>query len=316
MAHYVVRRLEQSVVVVVGVTLIVFALTRLLPGGPARAILGPRASQGAIEQFDRANGYTLPVWDQYVRWLGQLVRGDLGYSYKFSEPVSTLLAQNLPKSALLVGGATVVALVVGIALGVAQAYWHGSVLRDHGPAALAMLLYSMPVFWLALLLVSWFALDLRWLPPEAPQGNSVGAILAHPSGLVLPIASLTLVELALFSRYVRAATLENLSLDYVVAARAKGLRERQVVLGHVLRNSLSSVVSVLGLMIPGILSGALLVEAVFNYPGMGFLIWNAAVNRDYPILLGFTVVIAVVTVLANLFADLVNALLDPRVRTA
>lgn len=314
MVHYVVRRLEQSVIVVFGVCLIVFGLTRLLPGGPARAILGPRAGKAAIDHFNSVNGFNVPIWDQFFRWLGQLLHGNLGYSYKYSESVSSLLAQNLPKSVLLVGIATAAAMILGIALGVSQAYWHGSFFRDHFPAAGAMFLYSMPVFWLALLLVSWFALDLKWLPPEAPQGNSIAAILSHPSGLVLPVVSLTLVELALFSRYVRAATLENLSLDYVMAARAKGVHEFSVVVGHVLRNSLSSVVSVSGLMIPGILSGALLVESVFNYPGMGFLIWNAATNRDYPILLGFTVVIAVATVLANLLADVVNAVLDPRVR--
>jgi len=175
-------------------------------------------------------------------------------------------------------------------------------------------LYSMPDFFFALLLIAIFSVQLHILPPEAPQAATVAGILADPRALVLPVLTLTLVSVAGFSRYMRSSAIDVLAQDYIRVARAKGLRERLVLLRHVLRNSMLPIVTVLGLSLPGIVVGAVIAEEVFNYPGMGLLFYQAATSHDFPILLGSTLLVGVATVIGNLAADISYAVLDPRVR--
>jgi peptide/nickel transport system permease protein len=309
---FLLRRAGQALAVLLIVSAVVFALLHVLPGGPARAILGPRATPQAIAEFNAANGYDLPLPAQYGRWLGHAVRGDLGFSYKRNSPVSTLLRATVPRTLLLVGLGTLIAVILAIPIGVLQAVRRNRPL-DHALTAVTFTLYSMPSFWLGLVLIEVFAIRLGWLPPDAPTGGPA-AMLAHPAGLVLPVATLALVTIASFSRYVRASTVEQLEQDYVRTARAKGLRSGAVVRRHVLRNALSPIVTLLGLSLPWILGGSLVVEAVFNFPGTGFLFWNAAQAQDYPVLLGVVLVVSIGTVVGSLLADLGYALLDPRVR--
>jgi peptide/nickel transport system permease protein len=313
-SKFIVRRLWQSVLVVLGVTIVVFVFTRLLPGGPARAILGPRATPAAIAAFDHANGYDRPLVAQYVVWLGHLATGNLGYSYKLNQSVAALIADRLPKTVLLVGIANLIALVVAVPLGLAQAVRRNR-LTDYAVTGVAFVFYSMPLFWLSILLVIVFSIDLGALPPQAPQGDFLD-VLTHPSGLVLPVLTLTLVTVALFTRYTRSSAIEALTQDYVRTARAKGASTNLVVVHHVLRNSLLPIITMIGLTIPVVVSGALVVESVFNFPGMGLLFWNAAQTQDYPILLGTTVVVGVATALGSLLADLLYAVVDPRIRSA
>jgi peptide/nickel transport system permease protein len=310
---FLLRRVGQAVVVLLLVSLIVFILLHLLPGGAARAILGPRASPTQIAHFNHENGLDKPVLQQFLIWLKHLAQGDLGYSYRLNQSVSSLIWEKLPKTILLNFLALVFAVVIAVPIGVWQAVRRNSVF-DYTATFLGFVFYSTPIFFLSLMLVLWFSLNLGWFPAQAPQADTVLGILSQPAGLVLPVASLVLLDVALFTRYMRSAMLDNLVQDYVRTAYAKGAGRTRVVYGHVLRNSLIPMVTILGLSLPVLLAGSLVTEQVFNYPGMGLLFYQEAVTNDYPVLLGVTLVVGVATVLGNLLADIGYAVLDPRVR--
>ncbi len=294
-------------------TLLVFLLTHLLPGGAARATLGAKASATAIRDFNIANGYNKPFFIQYLDFLLRLLHGNLGYSYHYNQSVSSLIGEYLPKSLILVVGAVLVALVIAVPIGLFQADRRNKA-ADHSLTGVAFVLYSMPMFWLGMLLIVIFSVTLNILPPEAPQGATVAAILADPQALVLPILTLALVTLAAFSRYMRSSAIDVLAESYILTARAKGLGRISVLRRHVLRNSLLPIVTLLGVLLPWLISGALVVESVFNYPGMGLLYWTAISSRDYPTVVGATIVSAVATVVGSLLADIAYAVLDPRIR--
>jgi peptide/nickel transport system permease protein len=315
MAPFLIRRVLQGIVVVLIVTVITFGLLRMIPGNVAVSVMGTSAyrSPGAIKQFDQAYGFNLPWYRQYLLWLGHLVRGDLGYSWHYHQSVASLLATNLPKTIALVASSTLLALAIAIPMGVIQAVRRNK-LADQILITFATVFYAMPAFiigWAAIML---FAIRFPIFPAEGPQGEGVGAIVSNLDAMILPVVTLALVTIALFSRYMRSSVLDNLTEDYVRTARAKGASERRVLLRHVLRNSLIPIATLLGLSLPGILSGALITEEVFNYPGMGHLFYEAARIPDYPVLLGFTVVVATATVVGSLLADIAYAVLDPRVR--
>ena len=221
-----------------------------------------------IHAFIVANGYNHPIYIQYIDYLGNLLQGKLGYSYTYNEPVLTLLARNLPKSALLVGLAYAFALVIAIPLGMLQALRRNKP-SDYVSTGGSFIGYSMPVFWLGLILIEIFAVQLHLFPPEGPQGATVGAVISQPSALVLPVATLAIVTVALFSRYMRSAAIENLVQDYIRTARAKGASQFRIVFRHLARNSLIPIITLIGLSLPVMLSGAVVTESVFNYPGNG-----------------------------------------------
>ncbi|MDR2986564.1 MAG: ABC transporter permease, partial [Nocardiopsaceae bacterium] len=226
MTGYLIRRLWHALLVVIGVTIVVFIMLHLLPGGPARAILGIRATPDAIAHFNHVNGYDRPLFIQYGVWVGHLVTGQLGYSYKLNQTVVSLIADRLPKTVLLVGLANLFALVVAVPLGLLQARRRNSAL-DYSVTGVAFIFYSMPLFWLSLLLVIVFSIDIRWFPPQAPQGD-LAQVLTAPGGLVLPVAALTLVTIALFSRYMRSSAIDSLTQDYIRTAQAKGVGEAKL----------------------------------------------------------------------------------------
>jgi peptide/nickel transport system permease protein len=310
---YIIRRIAQAVLVVLGVTAVTFGLEHLIPGSLAKAILGPRASRAAVAAFNRANGLDRPVIEQYLVFVGRLARGNLGYSYRLNQSVDSLVVHQLPNDVVLVGSALAAALAIAIPMGIAQAT-HRNRATDHIATAAAFTLYSMPSYWLAILLIAGLSVGLHVFPAEAPQASTVGGLLADPRALVLPVLTLTLINVALFSRYMRAAAIGTLAEDYVRMARAKGLPKRLVLSRHVLRNSLVSVTTLVGLSLPAVLTAGLIVEYVFNVPGVGLTYYTAAVNADYPVELGITVLVGIVTVLGNLLADIAYAVLDPRVR--
>ncbi len=315
MLIFLVRRVVQSVVVLLIVTMITYALLRMIPGNVAVAVMGPGAyrNPGAIKLFDATYGFNLPWYRQYLLWLGNLARGNLGYSWTLNQSVASLLANRLPKTIVLVGISTILALIIAIPMGMLQAVRRNKPV-DHVFNATSTIFYAMPDFLIGLLLIMVFAIMIPILPAEGPQGEGIGSVISNFNALILPIICLSLTTIALFSRYVRSSVLDNLTEDYVRTARAKGASQRRVVLGHVLRNAMISTVTLLGLSLPGILAGALITEAVFNYPGMGYLFYQSAERDDYPVLLGFTVVVAVATVVGSLLADVAYAVLDPRVR--
>ncbi len=313
MIGYTLRRLAQAVIVLLGLTVLVFVLEHMIPGSLARAILGPRASAGEIAAFDRVNGLDRSVVSQYLTFLSHLLHGNLGYSYRLNQSVDSLVVHELPNDLILVGIALFFALAIAVPLGIAQAVRRNRAL-DHVATGISFLLYSMPSYWLGLLLIATFAIGVHVFPPEAPQAASPAGVLADPRALVLPVITLTLVNVALFGRYMRSAAVDTLAQDYVRVARSKGLPQHAVLLRHVLRNSLVPVVTLLGLSVPAVLTTGLVVEYVFNFPGLGLTYFNAAVNADYPVELGVTVVVGTATVLGSLLADLAYAVLDPRVR--
>jgi peptide/nickel transport system permease protein len=312
MTSYLLRRAGQAILVMFLVTIVIFVLSHLLPGGPARAILGQQATPVAIDAFNKQHGFNRPWTTQYWIWIRDVFHGDLGFSYKENQSVIGLLADRLPKTAVLAGAAVGLAVLLAIPLGFLQAMRQRRLL-DYAVTSLVFVLYSTPAFWLALLLVLFFSVTLGWFPAQAPQG-SLSVMLADPAGMVLPVATITLVSVALYSRYTRSSAMDNLNQDYVRTARAKGAGSWRLLTRHVLRNALSPVVTLLGLSLPFILTGTLITERVFNFPGMGLLFYNAAVTQDYPVLLGVTLVVGAATVVGSLLADLCYALLDPRIR--
>ena len=238
---------------------------------------------------------------------------NLGYSYKLNEPVRTIILQKLPKTVLLLGLATLVTVVVAIPLGIFQVLRRNKP-SDYALTTLSFIFYATPTFFLGIVLIQLFAIHWHIFPPEAPQGSTVGSILADWQALVLPVFTLAAVYVAGFSRYMRSSMMEALTEDYVRTARAKGLSTRRVNYVHALRNALIPIITLLGLTLPAIVSGALITEDVFNYPGMGLAFFNAAINNDFPLLIGTTLVAAVATVVGSLLADILYAVLDPRIR--
>ena len=318
MRRFVAVRLVHAVVVLLLVATIAFFLIHLAPGDPF-SLENPRISPAIREQWRIQFGYDRPVLEQYVRYLGSVARGKLGYSHSMHVPVSEALAQTLPRTLLLMGLALVLGFAFGIRLGVYEAtHWRTRKARTTN--AVSLLVYSLPDFWLALMLLLAFA---YWLP-ILPAGQMVDTLHEYMSPgraawdrvvhLILPLTTLTLLLTALITRYQRAALLETLPADFVRTARAKGVAERDVVRRHVLRNALLPMITLAGLAFPALLGGAVFVERVFSWPGMGLMITSAIAVRDYPLVMAAVVVGAAMVALGNLLADVAYVLADPRVR--
>jgi peptide/nickel transport system permease protein len=273
--------------------------------------LGLRANPTSIRQFNAQYGLNRPLPIQYVVWISQVLRGDLGFSYKLNQSVDSLLVENIPRTLVLTGSATVIALGIAVPLGVLQAARRNSA-ADYVLTGLALVFYSMPSFFLGLVLIIVFSDVLPILPATGPTATA--SLVSQIPNLVLPVATLALITVALFSRYMRSAALENLAEDYVRTVKAKGASIFRVLFQHVLPNALLPIITLVGLSLPGILGGALIVESLFNYPGMGLLFWNAAQTEDFPVMLGTSLVVGVGVVLGSLLADIFYGIADPRVR--
>lgn len=311
---FLIRRLAQSVTTLLAITLATFILFRLLPGGMTAALLPPRTSEVVKARFVHDQGLDRPIIVQFVNYLDRVfLHFDLGYSYRRNQSVNSILGHDLPKSAILLSISTLLALIIGVSAGVLQA-WRRNTLEDHLFTGFAFLLYATPDYCLGIVLIDIFALRLHWFPTEGPQGSTWTSAFTELNHFVLPLAAVTLTSIAVFSRYARSSTLDVLGQDFIRTARAKGASGPRVVLSHVVRNACTPIITLLGLSLPSLFSGAILIETVFNYPGIGLESFNAAVNRDYAVLLGITVVLGSLTVLGNLIADLAYVLADPRVR--
>jgi peptide/nickel transport system permease protein len=310
---YLIRRLIQTIVVTLIVTIITFVLLHLVPGGEVRAVLGIRASKAEIVADSKLWGFDQPLYVQYLKWLWQLLHGNFGFDIKYSAPVSTLLWQAFPRTLVLAFIGTAVGLLIGVPLGILQAVRRYTAV-DHIITGFGFVGYGSPTFFVGLMLVNWFAVDLHIFPAFAPQSTSILGILADPVALILPVATYAFIAFALWSRFMRSSVLDNIVQDYVRTARAKGASEQRVLWGHIFRNSLITIVTLLGLQLPVIIGGAIFIEVVFNYPGMGLLFFNSALNTDIQMMLAITVLTTIVTILGNLLADIGYAMLDPRVR--
>jgi peptide/nickel transport system permease protein len=314
MIGYIIRRLMVAVIVTVGIAAVSFVLLHALSGSPVNAVLGPKATLQAIKDWNRQHGYDRPLIVQFFSYLNNLIHLNFGYSFKEGQSVGALFSENAGRSAYLSGASLVLAVLVAIPLGIAQAVRRNSP-ADYAATALTFTLYSMPSFFLGLILIQFFALDWHIFPPLVSDNITTtwGAII-HPAQLTLPIVTLAAITVASFSRYMRSSALDNLAQDYIRLARAKGLSQRLVLTRHLLRNSCLPMITLVGLSIPSLVAGNLLIETLFNYQGLGLLFFNALGNEDYPVLLAYTVVGGVLTVIGNLMADVAVTVADPRIR--
>lgn len=315
MIGYIVRRIGASVVVLVGVSVFIFALLHVIYPSPAIDVLGSRANSALIAAWNKQYGFDDPWLVQYLRYMGNLLRGNLGYSYKLNQSVSALFGEVWARSAWLSGASLVLAVAIAIPLGVYQAVRRNSI-GDYVATGLAFSVYAMPVFLLGLILIQVFALDLHWFSFEGSQSGSLLAIITDLHSMTLPILTLTLLTVASFSRYMRSTAMDVLAQDYIKVAKAKGLPERLVLLRHLLRNACLPMVTLIGLSIPALLSGNLITETLFNYNGLGLLFYTALGNVDYNVLLAYTLIGAGLTIVGNLVADIALTVADPRIRLA
>jgi peptide/nickel transport system permease protein len=315
MAIYLLRRAVTAAVVLLGISMVTFALLHIMSPSPGRDVLGLQASRASVAAFNRAHGFDRPLISQYLSYMNQLVHGNLGYSYKLNQSVDALLSENAGRTAMLVGVSLVIAIAIAVPLGICQAVKRNKA-ADNVVTALAFTAYSMPSFFLGLLLIDLFALRLHLVNAEASQSTSAFVIFTDPRSMVLPVATMAAVSVAMYSRYQRSATLDQLAQDYIRLARAKGLPARLVLTRHLVRNACLPMVTLIGLSVPLLLAGNLVIESVFNYPGLGLLFFNSLQSDDYPVLLAYTLVSGALTVLGNLAADISLALSDPRIELA
>jgi peptide/nickel transport system permease protein len=312
-ALYVLRRLIQAVAVLFIVSVVTFGLIHSAPGGPAM-LANPELSSEQVAQMTEELELNDPIVVQYLRWLGNVLQGDFGNSYSAIKPVTTVIAERLPNTAILAFTALTLAVVIAIPLGVLSAIRRNSAL-DRIVAALSFMGISVPVFWLGIMLIILFSLRLGWLPSGGM--NTVGesdSIRDRVEHLILPVMVLCIGNLAELIRYTRSGMIAVLQEDYMRTARAKGLSQRAVLLGHGLRNAMIPVVTVIAIMIPRALGSAAITETVFSWPGMGRLAVESATNRDYPVVLGVTMTVALITVICSLLVDILYGVLDPRIR--
>lgn len=315
MTAYLARRVITSLIVVVGVSIFIFLLLHLIYPSPAQDILGAKATHAAVLDWNRLHGFDRPWVEQYLTYMNHLIHGNLGYSYKVNQSVAALFGQRWARSAYLSGISLLLAVLIAIPIGVYQAVKRNTV-GDNVVTSFAFITYAMPVFFLALILIQVFALSIPIFNFEASQSLSLWRVIGDWHSMTLPIATLTLISVAGFSRYMRSTSIDTLAQDYIKAARAKGLPERLVLFRHLLRNACLPMVTLIGLSLPVLLAGNLITEELFNYQGLGLLFFTSLQKVDYPVMLAYTLAGAVLVVVGNLIADIALTVADPRIRLA
>lgn len=312
--NYIVQRIVLTLIVVLGVTVAVFTIIQLVPGDPARVILGVQANEESVAALRERLGLNRPVVVQYFSWLGGVLRGDFGDSLVTGQPVAPQIQQRLPATLQLAGFSLLIGMVIGFPLGILSALNRGSIF-DVIASVVSQVGVSIPDFWLGILLVLFFSLNLGWLPPSGydPISEGVGNWFVH---LILPSLTAGVISGSIQTRFIRSAMIEVLHANYIRTARAKGLSELAVVNKHALRNALISIVTIIGLQMTALFSAVVAVEIVFAWPGLGRLALNAVLDRDYPLLQGAVLTFAVMIALINLFVDLLYFFLDPRIEYA
>ncbi len=330
MGRFLARRLLALIPTLFGVSFIVFMFLRLIPGDPATAILRENATSEQVAALNERLGLGRPLHEQYALYMSRVLRLDLGEGYFTRIPVADELRRKFPATAELALGAMLISTVLGLGLGIIAATRRGSIV-DYGTMTLGLVGVSMPIFWLGLMLIYLFAVNLHWLPPstrgEPPEtlrtglytidyllAGDLGGWLTSLRHLALPAFVLATVPLAVVARQTRSAMLEVLGQDFVRTAWSKGLRERVVISRHVLKNALLPVVTIVGLQVGALLSGAVLTETVFSWPGMGTYVLEAINQRDYPVVQSIVLIFAFIFVVVNLLVDLSYAWLDPRIK--
>ncbi len=319
MLAFVARRLAIAVPVLLGILLIAFCFVHLLPGSPIQMLLNPQELNGPgsakyVASLKAELGLNNPLPIQWLDWMGQLAKGNLGYSYQQQVPVTTLISQRIGATVLLSVTALLLALVIAVPIGVVAAFKQRSWF-DYASVGLSMVAISIPVFFLGLMAIYFFSLQLGWFPPGGRATLGVQDSLSDTvSHLTLPACVLASVLIGPYVRYVRQSMLEVLSMDYIRTAVAKGVPRTRIIFRHALRNALIPLTTVLAIQIPALLAGTLVIETVFAWPGLGLMVYQAISDRDYPIILAVVLLSATLVVVFNLIADIVAAILDPRIR--
>jgi ABC-type dipeptide/oligopeptide/nickel transport system permease component len=308
-AVYFIKRLLHSVPVIVGISLFSFILIHLVPGDPIKIMVGGRAPPEVVKTLDHQFGLDRPLQNQYLSFVGHAVRGNLGESIILRRPVASVVGERIGPTLFLLAYGTLLAIVLAVPLGIVSALWRNR-LPDHLIRLLTLVAFAMPAFWLGLILVRKFSLDLGWFPVS---GYGQG-FLGHLHSLTLPALTIGLFLASMLIRTLRTSLVEILGTDYVEAARARGAGETRVVLKHGLRNALIAAITVLAVNLGFLIGGAVVVEKVFDIPGLGQLLVDSVFTRDFPVIQGVTLVFGLLVVLINLLSDLAYAAIDPRVR--
>lgn len=293
------------------VVTVTFILTRMIPGNPARSLLGPQASPDAIEELEEEMGLNKSKGEQYVDYMFNVLKGDFGKSYVYNKSVTSLIAERIPNTLVITLTSLVIALIIGLAIGVFSALHQYSIL-DYVFMILALVGVSMPIFWLGMMLVMTFSVNLGWFPAlgMGDMSQGLGNFISH---MILPCFCLATIPTATFARITRSSMLEVVNNDSIKSLRARGIKESVVIWKHALKNALPPIVTVLGLQLAQAFTGAILTERIFSWPGMGTMIVSAIDNRDYQLIQGTVLFIAVVFVVVNLLVDVVYMLINPRV---
>lgn len=312
MIAYIVKRLLSTVPVLIVVSVTIFLIIHITPGDPAATILGMEATPEQIEKLNEELGFNRPIHEQYVDWIGGLVRGDLGNSLFMRKPVAEAIIDHINPTLSLAILAQVIAIILAVPFGIIAAYRRGT-LVDTTLMSISLLGMAIPSFILGLILMLVVGVQLQWLPVAGYVPLSAG-IVAHLKHLILPAISLGAIQAALISRMTRSSMLDILNLNYIKTARAKGLKEANVLLKHAFRNAFLPVLTVIGQTFGTLVTGAVVVETIFNIPGLGQLIINSISRRDYTVIQGVVLMVTVLYVFINLIIDLLYGLVDPRVR--
>jgi len=316
MPAFLLKRLMQSVMLLVIVSIIGFVVLNLIPGGPmAQYALDPGMTQEDMNRLAEQLGLNRPLWVQYLDWIWRLVQGDWGTSFRDGSPVLDVIGRHIFATLLLMGSSTVIAVAIGTWIGIRGATHRYSTF-DYLATVGAMIALSIPTFWFGLIGIYVFSLKLGWLPAGNMYTIGDGSVLNYLHHLIMPSTVLALVHIAIWSRFMRAATLDAISQEFVKTARAKGVGERRVILKHVVGNALLPMITLAGVQLPSLLTGALVTETVFTWPGMGRLFLDSLGYSDYPVVMGLLIFSAILTIAGNLIADIVVALVDPRIRLA
>ncbi|QUS36650.1 ABC transporter permease [Falsirhodobacter algicola] len=316
MLRYLGSRLGQSLLLLIIVSFIGFAVLNLAPGGPlSQFALSPGMTQEQLDKIAAQMGLDRPLPVQYIEWFRHMIVGDWGASYRDGQPVLAVIGRHIFATLLLMGTATVISVTLGSTIGIFSALKRGSGF-DYTMTVFAMIALSIPTFWFGLIAIYIFSLSLGWLPAGNMYTVGDGSALDYLRHLILPAMVLALVDVAIWSRYMRTSTLTVINQDFVRTARAKGLSRRRVLLRHIVGNSLVPMVTLAGLQLPTVLGGALVTETVFTWPGMGRLFLDSLGYSDYPVVMGLLMASAILVLVGNLAADLIVALIDPRIRLA
>lgn len=311
MPRYIFKRIVNVIPTLLIVAVIVFAVTRIIPGNPAATLLGPQASVQEVEKMMVEMGLDKSYFQQFLGYIRDLLSGDLGYSYAYNMNVSDLILERFPNTIVLTLAALLIALLVGIPAGIISAYKRNTVV-DYIVMVISLMGVSMPVFWLGVMLVLVFSVNLGLLPATG-MGSWAAGPAAFMRHLILPSITLATIPMANFSRITRSSMLEVLSQDYIRTARAKGLREQVVIWKHALKNALNPILSVLGMQVAGLLGGSVLTETIFSWPGMGRLITDAIDRRDFGVVQGVVIFIALIYILTNLVVDILYKVVNPKI---